>query len=256
MSARPDIAATRDGFLGGRLSLWQPKAGYRAGVDPVILAAAVPARAGQSVLDLGCGVGAAVLSLGARVGGLDLTGIEIQHDYAALARRNAAENGIALDVAEADIGALPDRVRQRQFDHVIANPPYYREGSFSAPVDPGRGLALGERTPLADWVDIAARRLAPGGYLHVIIRTERMPDLLIAATDCLGSPEILPIAARIARAPDLILFRARKSGKSPFRLHAPLIFHRGERHDRDGESYVPEIGAVLRDAAPLVWPRS
>ena len=80
-----DPELTHDGFLGGRLHLWQPRRGYRAGVDPVLLAASVPAQAGQSVLDLGCGAGAAMLCLGVRVPGLDLNGLEVQPDYAALA---------------------------------------------------------------------------------------------------------------------------------------------------------------------------
>ena len=66
-----------DKFLCGRLRLLQPLQGYRAATDPVLLAAACPAEPGQSVLDLGCGAGAAALCLGARVPGLtlDRTGI-------------------------------------------------------------------------------------------------------------------------------------------------------------------------------------
>ena len=61
MTSISDSDLTRDAFLGGRLYLWQPRTGYRAGVDPVLLAASVPARRGESVLDLGCGVGTAAL---------------------------------------------------------------------------------------------------------------------------------------------------------------------------------------------------
>jgi tRNA1Val (adenine37-N6)-methyltransferase len=69
---------TRDGFLGGRLALLQPRDGYRAGTDPVLLAAFVPAREGESVLDLGCGAGTAALCLAARVPVLELHGLELQ----------------------------------------------------------------------------------------------------------------------------------------------------------------------------------
>jgi len=115
---------TCDAFLGGKLHLWQPRRGrgYRAGVDPVLLAASIEATAGQSVLELGCGVGAAVLCLGARVPGLTLTGCELQPAYAELARRNG---GAALEVVEADLTDMPLHLRQRQFDHVLANPPYF-----------------------------------------------------------------------------------------------------------------------------------
>ena len=88
--ATDDFAAealSQDGFLGGRLAIWQPRVGYRAAMDPVLLAAAVAARAGESVLELGCGVGVASLCLGSRVPGLALTGLELQPAYARLARR-------------------------------------------------------------------------------------------------------------------------------------------------------------------------
>ena len=94
----PDDALTDDKFLMGRLRLLQPAQGYRAATDPVLLAAACPASAGQSVLDLGCGAGAAALCLAARVPGLALAGLELQPGYADLARRNAARNGIAMQV--------------------------------------------------------------------------------------------------------------------------------------------------------------
>ena len=94
----PEADLTRYAFLGGQLQVWQPRQGYRAGVDPVLLAASVPARAGDTVLELGCGAGVASLCLGRRIDGLHLTGLELQPAYADLARRNAAENRIGLQV--------------------------------------------------------------------------------------------------------------------------------------------------------------
>jgi len=245
---------TRDAFLGGRVHLWQPRLGYRAGVDPVLLAASIPARAGQLVLELGCGAGAAVLCLAARVPGLSLTGVELQPGYADLARRNAVENATDLSVVCTDLKALPQALRQVQFDHILANPPYYRDGTHSPARDAGRATALSEQTPLDDWIKVAAQRLTPKGNLHMIQRTDRMPDMLAACAGRLGSVEILPLAARVGRAPDLVILRARKGGKASFCLHAPVILHHGPVHLRDGESYTAEITAILRDAAALTWP--
>ncbi|MEX0348791.1 MAG: tRNA1(Val) (adenine(37)-N6)-methyltransferase [Paracoccaceae bacterium] len=243
-----------DAFLGGRLHLFQPRKGYRAGVDPVFLAASVPARTGQAVLELGCGAGAAILSLATRVPNLTLSGVEIQPAYADLARRNAAHNGQALEVFEGDLSKLPASLRDRQFDHVVANPPYYRGAAHSPARDTGRRKALAEETPLGLWIETAARRLRPRGHLHMIQKVDRLPDMLAACTDRLGSIEVLPLAARTGRAPDLVILRARKGGKGDFRLHAPLILHAGAQHDRDGESYRPEIQDVLRDGGALCWP--
>lgn len=255
MTGFAEADLTRDAFLGGRLSLWQPRRGYRAGVDPVLLAAAVPARAGQSALDLGCGAGAAALCLAARVPGVRLAGVELQPDYAALASRNAAEAGVEMTVFCANLTQLPAALRQRTFDHVLANPPYFAAGAHSPARDAGRGVALGERdTPLGEWVRVAAERLAPKGYFHAIQRSDRLPELLAACAGRLGAPEVLPLSPRAGRSPGLVLLRARKGGRAAFRLHAPLVLHDGEAHRRDGEGYRAEIEEILRNAAPLFWP--
>jgi len=246
---------SQDDFLGGRVRLLQPRQGYRAGVDPVLLAAAVPARSGMRVLELGCGGGQALLCLAARVPGLALSGLELQANYADLARRNAALNAADLSVFEGDLSALPVDLRHQQFDHVIANPPYYRAGAHSPAQDAGRQIALGGDTPLELWFDAAARRLAHKGYLHMIQRADRLPEMLAACLGRLGSVEVLPLSPRVGRGAELVLLRARKGGRANFRLHAPLVLHEGARHTDDRESYVPEIRAVLREGAALPWPK-
>ena len=236
---------TKDAFLGGKVQLLQPKFGYRAGVDPVFLAASVNATPGQSVLDLGCGVGAAALCLGARVPDVKLIGVERQPKYAELARRNG------LETVCADLSDLPDMIRQKQFDHVIANPPYFDRNASVAARDLGREGALGEDTPLSVWIKVAAKRLKPKGYLHFIHRIERLPDLMAAVPSDLGSIQVLPLTPRLGRKAELVILRARKDGRAAFELFSPCILHGGERHERDGDSYLAEIKAVLRDGAAL-----
>ncbi|UYV38666.1 methyltransferase [Rhodobacteraceae bacterium D3-12] len=254
-SPPPTDTVSRDLFLGGKLTLTQPRSGYRAGVDPVLLAASVPARAGQSVLDLGCGAGAAALCLGARVAGLTLTGLELQPQYAALARRNASDNAIPFEVVEGDITAIPATLKSRQFDHVIINPPYYDRTRGSAAPDPARETALGGgAVTLAQWIEAAAKRLAPKGYLSVIQRAERLPDLVSAASANLGSLQLLPLWPRPGRDSQLVILRARKSGRAEFRLHSGILMHDAPTHESDQESYSPTIRAVLRDGAPLPFP--
>lgn len=93
------METTDDVILDGRVKLTQPKEGYRAAVDPVLLAASVRAQAGEKALDLGCGVGAAMLCLGTRVDGLAIDGLELQSELADLARANVAANGFAERMA-------------------------------------------------------------------------------------------------------------------------------------------------------------
>lgn len=244
-------ALSHDAFLGGRLRIAQPRTGYRAGVDPVLLAASVPIHAGQTLLDLGCGSGIAALCVAARVPGVTLAGLEIQPAYAALARRNSAANGLALAVFEGDVAVMPTALRARQFDHVIANPPYFDRTRSTAAEDTDRERAMGEALPLADWVRAAARRTHSGGTVTFIQRAERLSDLLTAMTAHLGSIEMLPLIPRRGRAARLILVRGRKGGRAALRLHDGWLLHAGDTHERDGEDYTAATSDVLRNAAAL-----
>ncbi len=244
-----DDALTQDAFLGGLVRAFQPRHGYRAATDPVFLAASVPAHAGQSVLELGCGVGVASLCLNARVRGLTLTGVEVQGAYATLATRNAVLNDAALHVVHADLTALPAELRAQSFDHVIANPPYYAAGGPAAQ-DAGRDKALREETPLALWLDVALRRVRDGGFVTLIHLTDRLPDLL-AGLMPRASVSVLPLAARAQRPAARVIVQARKGGRASFRLLPPLVIHQGDHHPGDGEYFTEPVRAIMRGAGGL-----
>jgi tRNA1(Val) A37 N6-methylase TrmN6 len=244
---------TYDDFLMGRVKLLQPARGYRAGIDPVLLAAATPAEAGQTVLELGCGAGAASLCLNARVSGLSFVGVEMQALYADLARRNAVNNGAKMEIFQADIQAMPLDVRDRRFDHVIANPPYYLKEKFTASNDAGRNVAVSGETPLETWIDLASKRLGPRGYFTMIQKADRLLDILAGLRGRLGSVRVRPIQARADREARLVIVQARKLGRGDFVLEAPLRMHDGPRHERDGDSYSEKALAILRHSAVLSW---
>ncbi|SDF57814.1 tRNA1(Val) A37 N6-methylase TrmN6 [Celeribacter baekdonensis] len=248
-----EATETCDAFLGGRVQLYQPADGYRAGVDPVLLAAATPAQPGQTVLELGCGAGAASLCLHARVTGLSLTGVEMQPLYADLARRNAVLNGADMRIVDADLRHLPSDIKARGFDHVIANPPYYDRARSTSSINAGRDMALAGDTPLSDWIDVAAKRLAPKGYLTMIQKADRLPDILTPLMARLGSVRVRAIQPRVGRLAELVIVQARKGGRAAFVMEPPLILHEGERHLRDGESYTAQVLTILREGGDLPW---
>ncbi len=243
---------TLDGFLGGRLRINQPIRGYRAGVDPVLMAAAVPARSGDSVLELGCGVGTALLCLGARVPGLQLEGLEVQAGYAALARRNADQNGVALAVHDGSVAAIPSDLKARDFDQVMMNPPFFDIDSRTTSDKPGREQALSLSDPLAAWCDTGLRRLKPKGHLTLIHLPEKLPELLSALADR-ASVTIHPLAPRAGKPAHRVILVARKGGKEGVILAPPSILHRGDRHESDTESYHHAVADILRNGAPWPW---
>lgn len=242
---------TCDAFLGGKVMLRQPREGYRAGVDPVFLAATVQAKPGQSVLELGCGAAPALCCLGKRLPGLDLYGLELQPAYAELGRQNLSENGLTGTIWQGDLSTPPAEMKALSFHHVIANPPYFESDKRIKADDGGREIALAGETALATWVATATKRLRPRGYATFIQRAERLPELLSAMQQHLGALELLPLLPRENRPPRLILLRGRKDSRAPFRFHTPQIIHEGPVHTEPGNAYSPRFDAVLSQGAEL-----
>lgn len=239
-----------DALLGGRVMLRQPRVGYRAATDPVLLAAAVPAAAGETALDLGCGAGGAGLCLIARVPGVRVVGLEVQPEYAALARENGAAAGGAFEVVEGDLASPPPELKARTFDHVLMNPPFH-PGEATASPDPGRDRAHRETLDVSVWIDAGLRRLRPGGRLTIIHRAERLAAILPALAGRAGALRVLPLAARAGRAAKRVIVQGRKGAKGPLALLAPLVMHAGDRHVADRDDFTEAAAAVLREGAAL-----
>jgi tRNA1(Val) A37 N6-methylase TrmN6 len=234
-----------DRLLGGRVALRQPVQGFRAGLDAVLLAAFVPAAPGQCVLEAGCGSGAVFLCLAARVPGLSVTAVERETSMAALARGNAAANGVAAEVIEADVADPAVARRLAPCDHAFANPPYWPGGT--PPPGAVRRAATHEGgAGLAAWAAFLAAALRAGGTLSLVLPAARFDAGVAAlrAAGC-GSVTLLPVAPRAGAPAKRVLLRARRGGRGPARLLPALVLH------EEGGAFTAAADAVLRDAAPL-----
>jgi tRNA1(Val) A37 N6-methylase TrmN6 len=222
-------------FLDGRVKVSQSQSGFRSGLDAVMLAAAVPATTGQTVLELGAGSGAASLCLMARVAGIRVTGVERDEALAALARENAAANGADCTFVAADIFALPPDLK-RDFASVFANPPFHGVGQSSP--DAVRATALMDNGALNNWLKLGLQRTVSGGFFTAILRADRLNQALAALPERgLCAFPLWPRQGEIAKR---VIVQARKGSNAPFALSPGMVLHQ-----EDG-SWTPDADAVLR----------
>ncbi len=241
------MTRTEDRLLDGRVRLAQPAAGYRAAIDPVLLAAAVPAESGQHALDLGCGVGAAGLCLLARAPDLRVVGVELNLAMARLAAENGKANGHDAGRYQArcaDVRALDDL--PMDFDHVLMNPPFHDPRATPSP-DSAKALATHAGEDLAAWVEAAHRRLKHRGGLTLIWPTARLSHAMTAVSKRFGGIALAPIWPRAGAQAKRVLIHAVKESRAPESLKPGLVLH-GE-----GNGYTEAARGILWDAQAFEW---
>jgi tRNA1(Val) A37 N6-methylase TrmN6 len=232
---------TIDELLGGRVRLVQPKRGNRAAIDPLLLAAAVPAKPGECVLEMGCGTGAATLALCARLPDVRVVGFDLQDDLIGLAQESAHLSGFS-DRARFIVGDLlmPPEPIAGLFDHVMANPPYRKSGSGNLSPDPARRLANVEGSAdLVAWVRFALAHVPVGGTVTYIHSADRGGELADLFTGAAADTVLRRVGSK------RVLVQARLGGSGFLRTLPDLALH-----DPDG-GYSSVGEAILRGAAAL-----
>lgn len=242
---------TEDALLGGRIRIRQPKLGYRVNADTLLLAAAVEAKTGMRLLEVGCGVGAALIAVAARTANAKFVGLERDANMASIARENLAMNGMSTD-AEIVTGDVLGRDANRvdlggAFDGVFFNPPFDAEGEGRAPSEARRHAYIADE-PIERWVAALADRLTGGAALTLIHRAHKLPEILSALEGRLGGVEVVPIRPRANDPAKRVVVRARKGSRAQLKLLKGL-----DLHDASGTKHTPEAEALLRGETTLIW---
>jgi len=244
-----------DAFLDGRFTLEQPRRGPRAAMDALLLAAIVPCFEDKSerVLDAGCGCAPIALSIATRYPLVHVTGVEREREMVALARRNVAHNEVEkrINIIEADLvrplGELPaEGLEPQSFDHVVANPPFYRHDESRGCKDEHKSAAHRlQQGDLAHWLRFLTAMAAPKAVLSLIHRPETLPELLELCKGRFGGLKIVPVYSSPHGAAIRILLQGIKGSRAPLCLLPGLVLR-----DEEGQ-YNPQIEAVLRKGDPL-----
>jgi len=238
-----DVEAVRSGYLGGKLTLLQPARGYRAAIDPALLAASLSLKSGSKAVEFGCGAGAALLSAAVLNPEVNFVGIEQDEAAAALAERNIALNGLS-DRITVRQGQLAGKLVEGLVDAVFFNPPFFDDPkSLRAPSDDKTAAWINDSS-LAEWIATGLRRLKEGGGITLIQRADRLADILNALQPKAGGIKILPVHPRAEAPAKRVIVSAIKTSKAPLQILPGLVLH-----ESAGGAYMPDIDALLRGDA-------
>ena len=240
------MSETRPGtLLDGRVCYVQSSKGHRTGIEPVLLAAFVPARAGERLVEAGTGAGAGLLCIAARVRCIEGIGIEADADLAALARANFKANGFTSCRAErARLPALPNGLSK--VSHVFANPPWNDPSGTTSP-DALRRLAR-RREPglIATWATSLATLLIQGGTISMIVPAALHVETAeaVARAGC-GGTTLFPLWPRSGTAAKLVMIQGRRGSRAAARVLPGLVLH-----GADGK-FTGAATAILRGGASI-----
>jgi len=252
----PDECSS-DRWLGGRLTLVQPRRGHRAGTDAALLAAAADLSEGR-IVDAGAGVGAVGLAIMSRSARVRADLIEIDPKLARLADDNAALNGLfgrtrilRLDVCDARARRKAG-LADEEADAVVTNPPFFEPGTVRISPDEGKARAhvFTDQTraaPLVAWIRACLAILKPGGRLVMIHRPDALGAILAGAENRLGALALLPVHPRAGVAAHRLIVSGAKGSRAPLRIAAGLVLHQA-----DGR-LTAHADAIHRGEALIDW---
>lgn len=235
-------------ILGKRLTLAHLPNGFKTSMDSVLLAAACKARAGDAVLDMGCGVGGAGFCLLARVKGVRLIGVDIQDAQIKLAIQNAQTNDFAND-ATFETSDIIDFKREKEYHHIIMNPPYLDGGKHLRSPHAEKATAMGHQEnehSIKEWIEVAHFNLKSNGTITIIHRADQTDEIIRVMGKRFGAIELIPLWPKIGVKAKRVIIRAIKDRRSPLTLHSGLTLH-----DDDGQ-YTIEADKILKHAEGLL----
>lgn len=240
---------TVDAFYSGRLMVYQPKQGFRAGTDSLLLASALDRFTEGEALEIGCGAGGALLPAAHRLKQARLVGLEVDPVMAALAMQGVQANRFE-DRVTIDEGNANDLSTewQNRFDLVFSNPPFFELGTIQAP-GMGKETAYLESISLKDWINAMLFALRPKGTFVMVHRAADLARILSVIERQTGEITVLPIHSYPGAEAKRVLVRARKGLRSgPMRLLEPRYLYQEKGGERQGWTL-----AMQRDGAEIDW---
>lgn len=169
----------------------------RPETEELVSRVAADATEGARILDVGTGSGAIAVSLAKMVKGAKVVAVDISEIALEIAAKNAAKNGVDVEVVKAD--ALADMSHLGQFDIIVSNPPYIPQSDLSSmnrnvvDYEPHTALFVADNDALCFYRSIAQNGLTmlrSGGGLYFEIY-EQFGSQIAAMLEGMGYRDVV-----------------------------------------------------------------
>lgn len=200
---------------------------FRFGTDSVLLSAFACEKHARRVFDIGTGCGVIPLLVSSRLKHCEIDALEIQEDFADMAKRSVLYNNLMerIHIYHGDARNMPNDFAVGDYDLVTCNPPYSAVRSSIAPNSQSLAQSTQDVTlNLSDMSRAAARLLRNGGRLCVVVPSSAFLRLCDAAREHRVEPKrVRFVHDKLDKPPYLVLFEAIRNGNAGLHIEPPLI---------------------------------
>jgi len=233
-----------DNFLDGKIKIYQPKNGYRAGIDAVLLASCVQVFKKCKILDIGSGTGVISFFIASKYKNVEIVGIEKNFKYYSLSMRSLRLNKVKSKIKFFNKDFK--HISNMKSDIIVSNPPWFRQNSTYKSYNSLLNDAKIESLKLDLWIEKVLINLNSTGEYYTIFPYRRIEEMIKILRNHFKSVKIYPVSSFKSKPPDKAIILAKRSGKeSNFNEYNRIITH------RKNKSFMKNINNILKKGNSL-----
>lgn len=229
-------------FLKGRLKIFQPKRGFRFGIDSVLLANFITLKPGERIAELCAGTGVISFITLLRYPKAKIYLLEIEDLYLKALTFGIAKNSLEKEAFAIKGDALKPPFKPSLFDVIFSNPPYFkRESGRKSPSEIENLARREEKFNLKSFLRATSSLLKNGGRFYLIFTAFRFAELIYSLKETKLEPKVIRhVHSYPGDEARLVLIKAIKGSREETRILPPLFIYQ----DR-GKNYSEEVAKYL-----------
>lgn len=210
--------------------LIQKPKGFCFGIDAVLLSDFAKVRKGLKVLDLCTGSGVIPILLAAKTEGSQFCGLELQAEYADMAKRSVELNHLEekVNIVCGDVKDIKELFSTASFQVVTANPPYMTEHHGLKNFYEPKTIARHEvALSLRDVIAAASYALPQNGSFFMIHKPFRLAEIFKVMKEYHLEPKRMRLVhPYVDKEPTMVLMEGLKGGRERITIEPPLIVYK------------------------------